>query len=266
MRCPLAWRPSVFALALCAAAPAHAAFDEGAALRTSQQALGRQVRDVTFVSARGERLHLTDLRGQPVVISMIYTSCSSICPVTTRQLAAGVRTARGALGPNGFTVLSVGFDTAHDTPTALAAFAAAQRITDPHWLFVSASVEDIASLAADTGFWFASVPGMFDHLIQTTLLDGRGRVVRQLYGNDFTGLQLADPLRQAALGAPLTAAPISSLVARIRLLCTVYDPRLGRYRADYTLAISILVALTTLVVLLFVVARAWRGGPPRGTA
>ena len=254
------------ALALGVAAPAYSAFDEAAALRASQQALGHEVRDVTFLTATGERMRLDELRGKPIVISMIYTSCAGICPATTRQLAAAVRIARGVLGPSGFTVLSVGFDTARDTPQALQAFAAAQRVADPRWWFVTASPEDISRLSTDTGFWFAPGAGMFDHLVQVTILDGRGRVVRQLYGNEFSALEFTDPLRKAALGAPLTEAPVRALFDRVRLLCTVYDGRLGRYRVDYSMALGIVIALTTLVAVLIVVARAWRGGPPRGTA
>ena len=263
---PLAIRPAALGLALLVAAPAGAAFDEAAALRASQQAIGREVRDLAFATADGRVLRLSELRGKPVVISMIYTSCASICPATTRQLAIAVSLARQALGPDGFTVLSVGFDVAHDTPTALREFAAAQRVGDARWWFVSARAEDIAQLAADTGFWFAPAAGEFDHLIQTTLLDGRGRVLRQVYGNEFRGLELADPLRKAALGAPLAAAPLRSLLDRVRLLCTVYDVRLGRYRADYTLALSILIALTTLAATLVFLLRSWRSGRPRGAA
>jgi protein SCO1 len=263
---PPALRPAALAFALLGAAPAGAALDESAALRASQQALGRELRDVTFLTATGERLRLSELRGQPVVISMIYTSCPAICPATTRQLAAAVGVARGVLGPAGFAVLSVGFDTVHDTPQALKAFAAEQRVADARWWFVTASPADIARLTADTGFWYAPGSGMFDHLIQTTLLDGRGRVVRQLYGNEFGARELIDPLRKAALGAPLTDADATTLWRRVRLLCTVYDARLGRYRIDYSLAVSLLIALTTLIALLVVVVRAWRGGPPRGAA
>ena len=253
------------ALALLSAHPSAAAFDEGAALRVSQQAIGRELRDVELLTDRGARLRLAALRGKPVVISMIYTSCASICPATTRQLAAAVQVARQAVGAGGFVVLSVGFDTVHDTPPALRAFAATQRITDPDWIFATASAEDIGRLAADIGFWFAPGAGIFDHLVQTTIIDGRGRVVRQLYGNEFTVAELAEPLRKAALGAPLTARS-ATLFDRVRLLCTVYDVRLGRYRVDYSLALSLLVALTALAAVLLAVIRAWRNGRPRGAA
>jgi len=253
------------ALAALAGAALGADFDPKAALQASRSALGTEVRDIEFLDQHGGRLRLRALRGHPVVISMIYTSCASICPTTTRQLAAAVEIARGALGADGFSVLSVGFDTAHDTPKALQAFAEERHIEDPRWYFVTATPAAIRRLAADTGFWYAPSGGMFEHLIQTTLLDARGRVVRQVYGNEFSPLTLLDPLKRLELGAPLGDAPVLSLIERIRLLCTVYDVRLGRYRFDYSLALGVLIALSTALVVLVLVARAWRGAA-RGRA
>jgi len=234
------------------------AFDEAAALRASQQAIGTEARNVSLTSSAGERIRLEQFRGHPLVLSMIYTSCAGICPLTTQRLAAAVRVARGALGTDGFTVLSVGFDTARDTPQALREFAAEQRVGDAHWILATGAPEQIETLAHDTGFWFVAASGSFDHLAQTTLLDARGRVVLQLYGNEFQPLDLAEPLRKAALGAPVSGAAPWSLLSKVRLLCTVYDARLGRYRTDYSLALSILIALTTLSGLLVIVSRAWR--------
>lgn len=244
---------------------AAGAFDEAAAMRASQQAIGREVRDVGLVASSGEPMRLADLRGRPLVLSMIYTSCAGICPETTQRLAAAVRVARGALGAGGFTVLSVGFDSAHDTPRALQEFAAAQRVGDAHWILAAGAPGEIATLAHDTGFWFAPGSAIVDHLVQTTLLDGRGRVVLQIYGDEFRPLDLAEPLRKLALGAPVIGAGAPSLLGRVRLLCTVYDARLGRYRTDYTLALSLLIALSTLVALLVIVSRAWRSAA-RGRA
>ncbi len=243
---------------------AAAALDDAAAMRDSQAAIGREVGDVAFVTSAGTTVRLGALRGKPLVISLIYTSCAGICPATTRQLAAAVQVARGILGVDGFNVLSVGFDVARDTPQALGAFAAQQRAGDAHWLFAGGSQDAVDALARDTGFRFAPLGGGFEHLIQTTVLDGRGRVVLQLYGNEFRPLDLAEPLRRIALGAPVTSPSPSSLFARVRLLCSVYDPALGRYRTDYTMALSLAIAVSTLVGLLAIVIRAWRHGARRG--
>jgi len=257
-------RGALLAAVALLSAPAWA-FDEPAAMQASQAAVGREVRDVELVTAAGQHVRLSEFRGKPVVVSLIYTSCAGICPLTTQRLAAAVRVAREAVGADGFTVLSIGFDTAHDTPQALKGFAAAQRVGDAHWLFASADTDAIARLAADTGFWYAPGAGLFEHIVQTTLLDARGRVALQVYGEDFAPPELAEPVRTAALGAPI-AASAPSLLRRVRLLCTVYDPRLGRYRTDYSLALSLLIAVSSLVGLLVLVGRAWREAGRRGAA
>ncbi|MEJ2178348.1 MAG: SCO family protein, partial [Gammaproteobacteria bacterium] len=61
-------------------APAMA-FDYDSALKTSQQALDNQIREVEFIAASGERIKFCDFGGKPLVLSMIYTSCYQVCPM-----------------------------------------------------------------------------------------------------------------------------------------------------------------------------------------
>ena len=98
------------------------AYDEKQALQISQAVLGKIPRDVTFTRADvtdGTNLaRLSDYRGKPLVVSLVYTSCHHICPTTTQHLAKIVRTARAALGTDSFRVITVGFDTPKDTSAA----------------------------------------------------------------------------------------------------------------------------------------------------
>ena len=64
--------------------PAASSFDYDQALAVSQAAIGRSVSNVEFTAADGRRLTLADFRGRPLVVSMVYTSCHEICPMTTR--------------------------------------------------------------------------------------------------------------------------------------------------------------------------------------
>ena len=98
-------------------------FDYDKALATSQAALGVELSDVDFVSVDGRNLKLSDFRGKPLVLSMIFTSCHQICPMTTRHLSEVVEKARDALGADTFEVAVVGFDTPVDTPDAMRYFA-----------------------------------------------------------------------------------------------------------------------------------------------
>jgi protein SCO1/2 len=246
------------ALALVAGAPAYAQFDRDAALRASQAAIGRQVGDFEMLTQGGERLQLSTLRGRPLVVSMIYTSCQHICTPTTTELRRAVREARATLGQSSFRVLSVSFDTRNDTPERMAQFARSLRIDDPEWYFATADEATIAALSSDLGFMYASAAGGFEHLVQTTILDDQGRVFRQLYGQSFAGPVLTDPLKRIRIGASPAAADAPGLFERVRLLCTVYDPKSGRYRFDYSLILSIVLGVGCFALIAVFIARNWR--------
>jgi protein SCO1/2 len=189
---------------------------------------------------------------------MIYTSCVHICSPTTMELGRAVRAARAALGESSFTVLGVGFDTRNDTPEQLASFARSLRIDDPQWHFASADEGTIAALSRDLGFVYAPAVGGFEHLVQTTILDEDGRVFRQLYGQTFAGPVLIDPLRRVRLGASPLAAGAPGVLERVRLLCTVYDPKSGRYRFDYSLILAAALGIGCFTLIAVFIARNWR--------
>lgn len=224
-------------------APAEFTFDQ--ALRKSQEVLDRPVAPHTLRRSDGRTFSLADLRGRPVLLQLIYTSCANVCSYATRHLADAVQEARQALGEESFTVVTVGFDTANDTPAAMGAFARRHGLRDPAgWIFASGDAETVRQLTDETGFtWFPSPKG-FDHLTQVTVLDGEGLVYRQVYGEVFDLPLLVEPLKDLVWGRPRTNETVmEDLVRRVRLFCTTYDPALGRYRFDYSLFIGIAIGL-----------------------
>jgi protein SCO1/2 len=253
-------RGPCFALVLACAslATAATAFDPDQAMQLSQAAIGRATGDYEFVTTRGTPLRMSDLRGRPLVVSMIYTSCVHVCAPTTAALRAAVREARNTLGGKSFSVLSVGFDTRNDTPAQLAAFARAQHIDEPDWYFATGDAASIAALGRDLGFSYAPAAGGFDHLVQTTILDERGTVYRQLYGQSLAGPVLIDPLKRIRIGASPAIGGAPGILERVRLLCTVYDPKSGRYRFDYSLILSAVLGATCLAMIALFVGRNWR--------
>src|SRR4030066_2503322 len=72
-------------------------FDEREVLRISQAAVGNQLGDYAFLDRSGRPVRLSDYRGKPLVISMIYTHCPFICAPTTRNLSA-LTLSRDAVG------------------------------------------------------------------------------------------------------------------------------------------------------------------------
>ena len=230
--------PAAFAAA---ATPSRNATDSAgftlnadAALKTSQAAIGTAVGNYTLLNVDGEPVKLSSFRGKPLVINFIYTGCFQVCPTTTRTLKRAVQAAQGALGAESFHAVSVGFNQPLDSPEAMRAFAHQQGGVLPGWDFLSADPHTLEALTHDVGFSFAPSPRGFDHLIQITVVDARGSVYRQIYGEDFALPQLIQPLKELITGASRQQETLSGFFDRVRILCTVYDPASGTYRFKYS--------------------------------
>jgi protein SCO1/2 len=207
-----------------------AALDPDRALKTSQAAIGNRVGDYAFLDRQGRQVRLADYRGKPLVVSFVYTGCFSVCPTTTAQLARAIREARKTLGTGAFRVVTIGFNLPYDSPEAMRDFARRYGIDAPDWEFLSPFEPQLPALVADFGFEYVRTPGGFDHITQLTILDADGRVFRQVYGDEFALPLLIDPLQTLVTGAPMPLTNLAELLERVRIVCTVYDPKSGRYR------------------------------------
>ena len=227
-----------------------APYESDAALIRSQASIGQALQPLVLQDSNGLPFELQQLQGKPVLVSLVFTSCYHVCPAITRHLANTVREARAALGEDSFHVLTIGFDTPNDTSTAMASFARAQNIHDAGWWFLSADATTMATLAENLGFSYFPTPRGFDHINQVTVVDREGVIYRQVYGAAFELPALVEPLKELVYNRPQHGAPlVASLVDRIRLFCTVYDPSTGRYRFDYSLFVQIAVGGIFLLVL-----------------
>lgn len=234
-------------------------FDRDQALATSQAALGRAVGDHLLVRSDGREVRLHDRLGRPLVVSLVFTSCAHICPATTQNLKRAVVKARQALGDESFRVLTIGFDSHRDTPAMMAGFAHRQRADDvTDWEFLAADAAVIEALTAELGFVYQRAGGGFDHLIQTTVLDGDGMVYRQIYGIDFKTPHLIEPLKELVFDTPSGQSLFTELGNRIRLFCTVYDPATDSYRFRYDIFVGLAIGLLLGIAALLVLVREWR--------
>jgi len=223
-------------------------YDADQALAVSQAAIGKDLADFELTDTQGKRVHLSDYRGKPLLISMIFTSCYHVCPALTRHLAGAVDAAREALGEDSFQVLTIGFDSARDTPDAMRVFAQEQSIKDPHWVFLSANPATMDQFTDNIGFVHFPSPRGFDHINQVTLVDREGVIYRQVYGAAFDLPWLVEPLKELVFDRPRAAGHlVGSVLDRVRLFCTVYDPATGRYRFDYSLFVQITIGALAIL-------------------
>ncbi|MBT3917537.1 MAG: SCO family protein [Rhodospirillaceae bacterium] len=239
--------------------PGAAKFEPQAAYNYSQSAIGKTVGHYKFISTENKIVNLNQYLGKPLVLSMVYSSCAHTCPVMTQNLMDAVKDAREALGSADFNVISVGFDTLRDTPRAMKSFAKQQAVGDANWQVLSGKPDVVERLSADTGFIYFTSPKGFDHLTQTTLIDAKGEVYAQIYGQDFEATRLTEPLKQLLLGTAKSLTSFDSLLNQVKLFCTIYDPYAGKYRFDYSFFIGMfLSAVVLLLIGSFLVKNIWR--------
>ena len=234
-------------------------YDKESALAISQAAIGTRLGDYRLRDIHGQAFDLARLHGRPLVVSMIYTSCHHVCPMITRSLVETVDVAREALGDNSFSVVTIGFDWQVDSPDRMRQFAAQQGAADINdWHFLAGDARTIGTLSENLGFLFFPSAKGFDHLTQTTIVDRKGVIYRQLYGVDLDTPTLVEPLKELVFDTPRSAGLIEHWVSTFKLFCTVYDPNSDRYRFDYSIFMTIAVGLLCLGAIATFVVHEWR--------
>ena len=115
---------------------------------------------------RGGEVRLSDMRGKPVVVTFLYTTCRDTCPLTAQQ----IRVALDDLGHD-VPVVAVSVDPANDTPRRARAFLLEQGLEGRmRWALGSAG--ELERLWRAYGIQPQSDDA--EHTASTILLDKRG--------------------------------------------------------------------------------------------
>ncbi len=115
---------------------------------------------------RGDPVRLRDMRGKPVVVTFLYTTCEDACPLTAQQ----IRIALDDLGHD-VPVVAVSVDPKNDTPRRARAFLLKQGLQGRmRWALGSAS--QLRRLWRAYGIQPQRADS--EHTASTILLDERG--------------------------------------------------------------------------------------------
>jgi protein SCO1/2 len=229
-----------------------------AALNQSQSAIGRQLPDLVFTDTSDGKVHLASFRGRPLLVTMVYTSCADVCPTLVENLYPVVKQAQEIFGPDGFSVVTVGFDVGVDSPKRMTSFARRHGALLANWHFLAGDEANVNALAKAIGFGIYASGGGFDHAAQISLVDRSGIIRQQLYGAIFETPAVIEPLKDIVYGRYRPVASFDAIVDRIKLFCTVYDPNTGRYYFNYSIFIGLAIGGLSLSLVGVMLLREWR--------
>ena len=142
--------------------------------------------DFELRNQEGEPVSMRSLRGKPVLVTFLYTSCEDSCP-------AQAQTARGALDDLGhdLPVLAIAVDPPNDTPRSARKFLAEQRATG-RIDFVLGTRAELRPVWR--GFAIQPQSVRTEHQARFTLVDARGFQRVGYPGSEATPERLAHDL------------------------------------------------------------------------
>ena len=153
----------------------------------------------SLVDQDGRTLQRSDFEGQALLITFVYTRCPlpTYCPLLSQKFAQLQRQLQPAHG-NAVRLLTVSFDTAHDTPEVLRDYAARYDADLATWTFATGTPEQVGFVTHLFGLYARdAADGTFDHSLTTALVGPDGTVRRIWRGNDWQPDEVAEAVRQA---------------------------------------------------------------------
>lgn len=166
---------------------------------------GDEVPDFALVNQNGKAIHLRQFRGQPLLLTFIYTRCPfpDYCLRMSNNFSQVLQQLEKDPKAFGEThLLSISIDPEHDQPTVLRSYG--ERYVgrvDPkftHWQFASGSPEQVRKAADFFGLAYNQKDGQIVHGLVTALIGKDGKVVKVYFGNDWKPEQVAADFAAAA--------------------------------------------------------------------
>jgi protein SCO1/2 len=135
-----------------------------------------------WTNQNGKDIELKSLKGNVLVMVMIYTSCKAACP----RLVADMRDIESKLNKKTkqhVKLILVSIDPKTDTPQKLKSFAIANQMNQDPWLFLRSSEENTREFAAVLAVNYKQIsPIDFSHSNIISVFNPAGELVFQQEG------------------------------------------------------------------------------------
>jgi protein SCO1/2 len=167
--------------------------------------IGDALPEYHFTNELGQAVSTKRFRGQPFAFTFFFTRCPypAFCPLLSINFAATQKILLATNAPAKWHLISISFDTEHDSPAELKAYAERYDYKSAHWSFVTGDLTDITALGDQVGEYFGhDETGGVTHNLRTVVVDARGRIQTIFTNNKWTPEELAAELVKAAAGKP----------------------------------------------------------------
>lgn len=212
-----------------------------------------------FTDDTGKQVVLGDYfnKEKPVLLSLVYYNCPSLCNMHLNGLTDGLKQLDWAIGDK-FEVVSVTIDPKEDHELAAAKKesyleAYGRKDSAKGWHFLTGDDSQIKALAKQVGFGYKwdAASEQYAHSSAAIVLTPEGKISRYLHGISFDPKTIRLSMVEASSGK------IGEIVDHIVLFCFQYDPNKRTY-AFYAFNIMKYGAAFCALALLAFLIPGWR--------
>ena len=151
-----------------------------------------------LTNQNGERISLETFRGQPFVLTFIFTRCAlpNFCPRMSNnfeELQTAIKDGSGALAET--RLLSVTLDPNYDSPKILSDYSAFHHADRKIWSFATGGGKEIDSLTRAFSVYRQTEGGTISHGLATALINRDGKIEKIWRGNGWKPTEVTEAIR-----------------------------------------------------------------------
>jgi protein SCO1/2 len=159
---------------------------------------GDEMPPFSLTNQNGERISLDTFRGQPFVLTFVFTRCPvpNFCPRMSNnfeELQTAIKTGSGALAKT--RLLSITLDPQFDTPQVLNAYAASHQADAKVWTFGTGHEREIDALTRAFSVYRQTEGGTISHGLATALINRDGNIDKIWRGNGWTPTEVTQAIQ-----------------------------------------------------------------------
>jgi protein SCO1/2 len=186
-------------------------------------------RQLAFTDHNGRAVKIGDYLGdgKPVLLTLNYYMCPTLCNLQLNALNDGLRALSWAPGDK-YRIVTVSIDPREGPELAKGKrgmYLESLGRGEVDWTFLVGTEQNIRALADQVGFRYEydAKQDQYGHALVLTFLSPEGMVARYLYGMEYSARDLKFALMEASEGR--LGSPADKLI----LSCFHYDATLGAY-------------------------------------
>jgi protein SCO1/2 len=152
---------------------------------------GKPAPNFRLTDQAGKQISLTQFKGEPVILTFLYTNCPDECPLTAEKL----HTTLQSMGSSAqhVAVVAVSTDPARDTVAAALKFSKAHNMQDS-WHYLVGTRSELVPVWTSYGIYAQPNQQQVNHSLGLFLIDTQGNE-RLFLDSNFTPNQLADNIK-----------------------------------------------------------------------